>query len=42
MISGNGNIYEGQWVEGEKSGRGKYIDKALKISYEGEWREGKR
>jgi antitoxin component YwqK of YwqJK toxin-antitoxin module len=37
-----GNIYEGQWLDGEKNGKGKYFDASIKLSYEGDWKNGKR
>jgi hypothetical protein len=38
----NGNLYDGQWVEGVKNGHGVYFDAATKVVYSGEWKEGKK
>jgi hypothetical protein len=38
----NGNIYDGQWIEGIKNGRGVYLEAASKVIYNGEWRDGKK
>jgi hypothetical protein len=31
----NGNIYDGQWTEGVKNGRGVYLDASTKVVYSG-------
>lgn len=38
----NGNIYDGQWIDGTKNGRGVYFDVATKVIYSGEWKDGKK
>lgn len=42
MVRQGGSLYEGQWFEGEKNGRGKYYDASVRASYEGEWKAGRR
>jgi len=37
----NGSIYEGDFIDGEKHGRGKYFDSINNIFYEGGWANGK-
>lgn len=39
-MDGNGNIYEGDWKEGNKKGEGRFITFDGDI-YEGEFNEGK-
>ena len=41
MIYTNGSVYDGQWKEGEKHGKGKmeYDDGDI---YDGEWKEGEK
>ena len=38
----NNNIYEGQWVDGVKNGRGVYYEASSGTIYNGEWKDGKR
>jgi len=38
----NGNLYDGQWINGLKNGRGVYLDAATRVIYSGEWNEGKK
>jgi hypothetical protein len=38
----NGNVYDGQWVDGAKNGRGVYFESSTGTHYSGEWRDGKR
>lgn len=38
----NGCIYDGQWYEGNKSGRGIYFDASTKAVYNGEWKDNKK
>jgi len=42
MLFHNGSRYEGQWKDGERSGKGKYQDSLSKYYYEGEWKESKK
>jgi hypothetical protein len=42
MKSSNGNIYDGQWIEGIKNGKGVYYDSTTKVVYSGEWKDGKK
>lgn len=35
QISLNGNIYNGQWVKGEKHGQGTFYEKNLNQYYQG-------
>lgn len=42
MKSTNGNIYDGQWIDGVKSGQGTYYDATTKVIYQGEWKDGKK
>lgn len=38
----NGNLYDGQWVDGSKNGRGIYFEASTGTYYSGEWKDGKR
>ena len=42
MASYGGAVYEGQWVQGEKQGRGRLVDSTLNMCYDGEWKDGKK
>ena len=42
MRSTNGNIYDGQWIDGVKNGQGIYYDATTKVIYQGEWKDGKK
>jgi len=42
MKTTNGNIYDGQWIEGIKNGQGVYYDATTKVVYDGEWKDGKK
>jgi len=35
----NGNVYEGEWMDGQKNGKGIYTDSATKIVYKGYFEE---
>lgn len=35
MVTVNGDIYQGQWENGQKHGYGKFFDKKNKSYYEG-------
>ena len=42
LKSHNGTIYDGQWIDGVKTGQGAFYDSTTKVSYQGEWKEGKK
>lgn len=42
MKTANGSIYDGQWFEGNKNGRGAYFDASTKAVYNGEWKDNKK
>ncbi len=42
MKFSNGDTYEGQFLEGQPHGRGKYVVSQWEGDYEGEWKEGMR
>lgn len=42
LLQPTGACYEGHWLDGERNGQGRFLDPALKLFYDGEWREGRR
>ena len=42
MKLSNGNIYDGQWIEGIKNGRGVLFEASTKVVYDGEWKNNKK
>ena len=38
MTHANGDIYQGQWLDGKANGKGTFIDTCGSI-YEGEWKD---
>jgi hypothetical protein len=41
MITTN-DIYDGQWVNGQKHGHGTYLQNSTGIIYEGEWKSDRK
>ena len=41
MTYGNGDVYEGNWKDGKKNGKGKYTYTDGTV-YEGDWKDGSK
>jgi hypothetical protein len=38
----NGDIYDGEWANDQRHGRGKFVSESTGVTYLGDWREGMR
>lgn len=42
MIMLDGDIYKGEWKNGERHGQGICFEKKINSYYQGQWKEGKK